>query len=346
MQNPEKRTVEEVDSTSTDAPVRFLDASDADGRAPAVGVSQRPHESLIRRLLGLVRFSHTVFALPFAGLACAFALSLEEQPSLTSLQLTLRLVGVLVCMVTARSAAMAINRLVDARFDAANPRTASRHIPAGLLSAKQVWIFFGLMTGAFIAACGLFLPNWLPLAFSVPVLMWICGYSFAKRFTSAAHIWLGIALSLAPICVWIALRGEIVIGNPADVLPACGLAVAIALWVTGFDIIYACQDAKFDKAAGLYSIPARLGVAGALRLAAALHGLMLIALGLLPFLFPQLSLGVIFAMGFVCVCALIVRQHTLVSAEDLGRVNIAFFNVNAIISFGISLIASVDAWMR
>jgi 4-hydroxybenzoate polyprenyltransferase len=346
MQRDQIGTEDKVDSTSTDSPVRSATDAQVALDASAKFANSRELEGLTRRFLGLIRFSHTVFALPFAALACAFALSLEEQPQLTTAALALRLAGVLLCMVSARSAAMAINRLVDARFDAANPRTATRHIPAGLLSASQVWLFFGCMVLVFIAACGLFLPNWLPLAFSIPVMAWICGYSFAKRFTTAVHLWLGVALALAPICTWVALRGEIVIASPVDLLPACGLASAIALWVAGFDIIYACQDAEFDRAVGLQSIPAKLGVRGALHLAGLFHVLMLLVLGLLPFLFRQLSLGLLYGVAYVAVCGLILRQHTLVSSQDLGRVNIAFFNVNAIISFGISLMAGIDAWIR
>ncbi len=174
--------------------------------APHEPVAQRA--GLVRRFLGLIRFSHTVFALPFAALACVFAVTVPNAIALTQSQWAARLLGVLVCMVAARSAAMAFNRLVDAKVDAANPRTAKRHIPAGELSANQVWIFFAATSALFIAGCLLFLPNWLPVALSIPVLAWICGYSFAKRFTSAAHLWLGVALALSPICTWVALRAK------------------------------------------------------------------------------------------------------------------------------------------
>ena len=327
--------VDHVDSTST-----------------ASNLPRAPHEarfspSLVRRFLELIRFSHTVFALPFAALACVFALVVpSEQLTLGFWQLLQRLLGVLLCMVTARSAAMAFNRLIDADIDARNPRTAARHIPAGLLSNSQVRNFFLASSTAFIAACLLFLPNWLPIAFSLPVLAWICGYSFAKRFTSAAHLWLGVALALTPICAWIALRGEVVAGDPADLLPALGLALAIALWVAGFDIIYACQDAEFDSEAGLWSIPARLGIAGALRISAGLHVGMLLVLFALPSLFSELSLGLLYYMALLAVGLLVVRQHALVNPQDLGRVGIAFFNINAAISLGFSLLAGIDACLR
>jgi 4-hydroxybenzoate polyprenyltransferase len=183
------------------------------------------------------------------------------------------------------------------------------------------------------------------LAGAAPVLVWICGYSFAKRFTSAAHLWLGVALALSPVCAWIAMRGEQVMLDPWDLGPSLGLALAIALWVAGFDIIYACQDAEFDRREGLHSVPARLGVAGALRLAAAAHGCMLVVLACLPWAFPQLRLGAIYGLSLAAVAVLVVVQHRLVRPDDLGRVNVAFFHVNAVISFGLSLATAVDAYL-
>ncbi|MEZ6135670.1 MAG: UbiA-like polyprenyltransferase [Pirellulaceae bacterium] len=322
-----------------------VDSTSMASAMPSLGISQ--DSSLVRRLLELIRFSHTIFALPFAALACVFALTHPVQPTdITTRTIVWRLLGVLICMVSARSAAMALNRLADARIDAANPRTANRHIPAGLLTVRQVQAFFVVSSAVFISACLLFLPNWLPLVFSVPVLLWLCGYSYAKRFTSAAHLWLGVALALSPACAWVAIRGEVVLQSPVDLLPAWGLAVAITCWVTGFDIIYACQDADFDRGAGLKSIPARLGIAGALRTAAALHAVMLVVLALLPSFFPQLSLGWLYALALVVVGGLVVWQHWLVRPDDLRRVNLAFFQVNATISFGLCLAAAIDAWLR
>ncbi len=303
-------------------------------------------KSLARRLLELIRFSHTVFALPFAALACVWALALPLQFDVSALQIAKRLLGVLLCMISARSAAMAFNRLVDARFDAANPRTAGRHLPAGELTAFQAWMFFGLMVAVFVGSCLLFLPNWLPLLLALPVLAWICAYSLAKRFTSAVHLWLGIALALSPICAWVAIRGEAVIADPRDCLPAVGLALAIACWVAGFDIVYACQDAEFDQNSKLHSVPARFGIAGALRMATGFHALMLLLLCLLPFFFPQLSLGWIYFGGLLFIAALVVRQHWILSPTDLGRVNEAFFQINAIISFFLSSVAALDAWLQ
>ncbi len=325
--------VNQVDSTSTESAVNCTLPGPANGET-----------GLVRRFLELIRFSHTVFALPFAALACVLAVVVPRTFELTTALWYSRLLGVLLCMVTARSAAMAFNRLVDARIDAMNPRTARRHIPAGDLSASQVWLFFAATSILFVLACLLFLPNWLPLACSTPVLAWICGYSFAKRFTSAAHLWLGFALALSPVCAWVALRGEMVMTDPTDLLPAVCLGLAIAFWVSGFDIIYACQDAEFDRSQQLHSIPARFGVAGALRIAAGLHSLMLLVLCCLP-RFSELRLGWLYWAALGGVTVLVITQHALVSAKDLGRVNVAFFQVNAVISFGFCLVTAIDSWM-
>ena len=183
----------------------------------------------IRNFLELIRFSHTVFALPFALLAAAMAWS---KPG--SVFRPMDLVGIVLCMVFARSAAMAFNRLVDRRIDAANPRTASRHIPAGLLSVPAVTAFTVICSAAFIASTLIFLPRQLPLQLSVPVLLFLLGYSYAKRFTSLCHYWLSAALMMSPIAAWIAVRDEFAV-EPAL------LAAVIFFWVGGFDILYACQ---------------------------------------------------------------------------------------------------------
>src|SRR5262249_48508644 len=161
--------------------------------------------------------------------------------------------GILLGLATARSAAMAFNRLADRGYDALNPRTASRHLPLGRLNVRSVAIFTAASAAAFLASPLLFLPNRWPLVLSIPVLLWLLGYSYTKRFTSLAHFWLGLALSLAPIAAWIALRGDLK-------WPPVLLAMAVLLWVAGFDTIYACQDVEFDRGAGLRSLPARLGV--------------------------------------------------------------------------------------
>ena len=245
--------------------------------------------------------------------------------------------GILLCMVTARTAAMAFNRLVDRSFDAANPRTATRHLPRGDLGVGEVLGLVVASCGAFIVATLLFLPNWLPLVLSVPVLAWLLGYSYAKRFTMLAHGWLGAALGMAPVAAWIALRGEALLANPADGLPALILGLAVTTWVAGFDIIYACQDAVFDVNQGLHSIPARLGVPRALTLAAGLHVVTLAVLATLPLVVPQL--GVIYWGTLVVIAALLVWEHSLVRPDDLSRVNQAFFTANAAI--GLLLLAAI-----
>ncbi|WP_425613716.1 UbiA-like polyprenyltransferase [Anatilimnocola sp. NA78] len=301
-----------------------------------------------RHLLAMIRFSHTIFALPFALLAAVMAWT-TPAPAGVDVSTAFRwqhLLGILICMVGARSAAMAFNRLVDRQIDAANPRTQTRHIPAGLLSLPTVILFTLISSVIFFAGTLLFLPNWLPIALSVPVLLFLLGYSYAKRFTSLAHFWLGIALMLAPVCVWIALRGEILLVHPRDILPAVMLGLVVLSWVAGFDIIYACQDADFDRQAKLRSVPATLGVAGALRLAAACHLVTLVLLGLLPLLCPELGLGWIYGSGVIAVAVLLIYEHALVKPGDLTRVNVAFFNVNAIVSFGLFVFGTIDLLLR
>lgn len=284
----------------------------------------------IRHILELIRFSHTIFALPFAGLAAVLA---WQQPD-TEFR-GQDLLGILLCMVFARSAAMAFNRVVDAGFDGDNPRTAKRHIPAGMLSRPFV-IGFTLATSlAFIATTLIFLPKRLPIILSVPVLLFLLGYSYAKRFTRWCHYWLSAALMLSPIAAWIAVRDEIAL-QPAL------LGFVIFFWVGGFDIIYACQDADFDRARQLQSIPARLGITGALRLAKVSHLLTVVAL----FVFWHFAqLGWVFFGGALLVSLLLAYEHSLVRADDLTRVNIAFFHVNAVVSIGLFCLGVLDLWV-
>ena len=294
----------------------------------------------LRLILEMIRFSHTIFALPFALLAAvmAWALSAAEGHSWRWQDL----IGILICMVAARSAAMAFNRIVDWKIDAANPRTEKRHIPQGSLAISSVVMFAVPMSVIFVAATLLFLPNRLPIYLSIPVLLILLGYSLTKRFTSLAHFWLGLALMLAPISAWIAIRGEILLANPADILPAVVLGTAVLLWVAGFDIIYACQDYQFDKQTGLHSVPTKLGVPNALRLAAVCHCGMIVALACLPFSNEALGLGAIYWCGIGAVAVLIIYEHMIVSPTDLERVNIAFFNVNAVVSLGLFAVSTVD----
>jgi 4-hydroxybenzoate polyprenyltransferase len=288
-----------------------------------------------RQLLELVRFSHTVFALPFALLAAALAW--KDEPFRAA-----DLLGILLCMVFARSAAMAFNRLADRHIDARNPRTATRHLPAGLLGVGTVWAFTIACAGGFVASTLLFLwrepSNPWPLILSGPVLLFVCGYSLAKRFTSLAHLWLGAALMLAPVAAWIAVKGL------DDLTVPLILGAAVMGWVTGFDILYACQDAAFDQAEGLHSIPARLGVARSLRVAAACHAVMFALLVALGFASPHL--GAVYFAGLGAVGLLLVYQHALVRPDDLSRVNRAFFHVNGVISVGLLVLVLVQLAVR
>ncbi|MFO0958125.1 MAG: UbiA-like polyprenyltransferase [Isosphaeraceae bacterium] len=281
----------------------------------------------VRELGGLIRFSHTIFALPFAILGGVLA-------SHTTTGWTFRgldWLGILASMVTARSAAMAFNRLADRKIDALNPRTAGRHLPSGRLSVGLVLAFTLACGLLFLASTALFLPrNPWPIALSVPVLLWLMAYSLTKRMTSLAHFWLGISLGMAPVAAWIAIRAGLA-------WPPIWLGLAVLFWVAGFDLIYACQDADFDRSAGLHSIPARLGIRGALRLAAACHLMTLVAFAGLGMAYPM---GWIYWVGLACVAGLLVYEHALVKPDDLSRVNEAFFQVNAVISLGL-LIASV-----
>jgi 4-hydroxybenzoate polyprenyltransferase len=290
--------------------------------------------------LELIRFSHTLFALPFALMAAlmAWTAGARSEPPLPFRWQDLA--GILLCMITARSAAMAFNRVADRRFDAANPRTAMRHIPAGILSVRYVALFAALCSVAFVASTLLLLPNRLPLYLALPVLGFLLGYSYAKRFTHLSHFWLGAALLLAPVCAWIALRGEAVIANPLDLLPAAVLGGAVLLWVAGFDIIYATQDADFDRQHKLQSLPARWGVERALRLAAVCHLGAVAFLIALPFVYSYL--GWIYWTGVAAIAMLLVYEHLLVRPGDLTRVNTAFFQVNAVIGLGLLAVVTLE----
>lgn len=297
-----------------------------------------------RHFLEMIRFSHTLFALPFALLAAIMAWYAGAFAEPRVAFRWFDLVGIILCMVFARSAAMAFNRLADRKIDAENPRTAKRHLPAGLLTSQAVTAFAILCAALFIASTLLFLPNRLPLYLSIPVLLFILAYSLTKRFTALAHFWLGASLMLAPLAAWIAIRGLVVQAQPSDLWPAVVLGLAVMLWVAGFDIIYACQDADFDRRAKLHSVPARLGVAASLRLAAGLHLGMLVLLFALPFVYPYL--GIVYYLGIAAVAALLIYEHSLVRADDLSRVNIAFQTVNSVISVGLLVVATIDLFWK
>jgi 4-hydroxybenzoate polyprenyltransferase len=261
----------------------------------------------------LVKFQHTLFALPFAILAAARAAGGVPEGR--------QIVWLLAAMVTARSAAMAFNRIVDRRYDAANLRTADRPLPRGALSTAAAWAFTLVMVAGFVLSAAMLNPACLSLT---PVaLVVVLGYSYAKRFTALSHVWLGLSLSIAPAGAWIGVRGAL--DEPYPFL----LAAAVVFWTAGFDVIYACQDVAFDRSAGLRSIPARVGVASALRVAAVMHAFFagtLVALGVVD------GSGWIWWAGVGFVVSLLVYEHAIVRPDDLKRVNVAFFRVNAAVS--------------
>ena len=303
--------------------------------------------SQVRLYLEMVRFSHTIFAMPFAilaGLWCV-ALGFSEQSWNSPAISPLRWLATILCMVTARNFAMTVNRLADRQHDASNPRTAARHLPAGLISVRAAIGFCVANAVGFVLSCILFMPNWLPLVLAGPLLLFLGGYSYAKRLTAGVHFYLGLSLMLAPICVWLALRGEVLQVSWLDGLPAILIGAVVLLWVSGFDLIYACQDFVFDRAAGLYSMPARIGVKASLRLAAVLHTLLFIPAILLLLLCPQLNLGWIYGLGLATIVALLVYEHWLVRPDDLSRVNAAFFQANAVIGLIFLISGGLDAWI-
>ncbi|MBM3976545.1 MAG: 4-hydroxybenzoate octaprenyltransferase [Planctomycetes bacterium] len=277
----------------------------------------------------LVRFSHSVFALPFALISALLAA--RGLPPWSTLG------WILLCCVAARTAAMGFNRLVDRGIDARNPRTAARELPAGRLAPAAVAALVVLCSALFIAAAWRLGPlcGWLaPLVLAV-----LLGYSYAKRFTALAHLWLGLALGLAPLGAWLAVRGSLEGGLAAPLL----LSAAVIAWVAGFDVLYACQDCEFDRRAGLHSIPARLGIARALRVSELLH---VLAFALLAAFAVRggLSYGTAFALALAG--ALLYWQHRLVRPDDLSRLDLAFFTLNGWVGFVLLLGVSTDLWLR
>ena len=261
----------------------------------------------------MIKIEHTLFALPFAFLGAVLAAKGLPTPW--------QLLWIVVAMVGARSAAMAFNRITDRSFDAKNPRTASRALPAGLLSVGFVWAFTLTSAALFLLAAALL--NRLTLILSPVALACLLLYSGTKRWTQFSHLVLGACLSMAPTGAWIAVRGTI--ADPAPLL----LSLVVLLWTAGFDVLYACQDYDFDRRDGLKSIPARVGIARALWIARALHALAFLAL---VWLFVVTQLGSLAFAGVIATGVLLVYQHRLIRAEDLSRLNAAFFTTNAFVS--------------
>ena len=263
----------------------------------------------------LVRFSHTVFALPFALMGAVLAAG--GVPGARALGL------ILLAMVSARSAAMAMNRLADHAIDARNPRTSRRELPAGILSRAQVTAFLVSTAGAFVLVCALL--NRLTLLLSPVALAVLLSYPYAKRFTSLCHLWLGAALGLSPVGAWIAVRGEFGAGSVSVAL----LGGAVLLWTAGFDVIYALLDVEFDRKERLFSLPARFGAGPALFLSAAFHAGSVACLALSA---GPAGLGAIWLAGVGAAALLLVYEHAIVKPGNLARVNTAFFTVNGIVS--------------
>lgn len=276
--------------------------------------------------LEMIKIEHTLFALPFAILGAVLAA--KGIPSLE------KLFWISMCMVGARSAAMAFNRLIDRKFDAANPRTKMRAIPAGLLSTHFVVVFTIISSAIFLFSSAQL--NQLTLALSPIALGSVLFYSYTKRFTSFSHIVLGWCLSIAPTGAWIAIVGEF------HIIPIL-LSAIVMLWTAGFDIVYACQDYEFDKESKLHSIPQKLGINHALWIARTFHLIMFI---LLVIFFFVASLKWIGAIGVLLSAILLVRQHSLVSEKDLSRLDAAFFTTNATLSIILLVTVGADVLVK
>ncbi|QPJ65720.1 MAG: UbiA family prenyltransferase [Candidatus Nitrohelix vancouverensis] len=276
----------------------------------------------LQSILRDIKLPHTIFALPFAVMS-AF-LAAEGLPEWG------QLFWIVMAMVGGRSAAMAFNRIVDARFDAKNPRTEKRALPAGEVDKRSYLIF--LVASSLLLVYASYRLNSLAFYLSPVALAIVFSYSLAKRFTAYSHVWLGFAISVAPVGAWVAIREEIS-------LVSLVLAAAVVFWLAGFDIIYSCLDAEFDRTHGLHSVPQRFGVALALRLSFASHALMvlfLIALSFVPLL------GWMYLLGVLATAALLWYEHSLVRADDLSKVNMAFFNVNGCVSLLLMFVVIAD----
>lgn len=280
----------------------------------------------IKTLLEMIKFSHTIFAFPFALMGVVLAsLASGEAPSVG------QVFWVCVAMVGARTTAMGLNRLIDAKIDAKNPRTADRHIPAGKVSVWEAALFILVALIIFLFAAWMLNPLCLKLA---PIVVgFFVLYSYCKRFTHFAHVVLGLCLAAAPIGAWVALRGDLS-------WSVISLGIAVLFWVSGFDVFYALQDYDYDVEHGLHSVPSRLGKEKAFILVRIFHGLMLLFLLLV---LPGSGLGWIYFSGVVVVAGLLVYEHLLVKPDDLSKLDAAFFNMNGYISVTIFVFTLIDA---
>ena len=270
-----------------------------------------------------IKIQHTVFALPFAVMSAFLAAG--GMPEIE------KLLWIIVCMLGARSAAMAFNRIVDARFDKENPRTRDRALPSGKINVGNYAVFLVASSALFIFSA--WMLNSLAFYLSPVALAIVFFYSLTKRFTAFSHFWLGLAISIAPVGAWVAIREEI---SFTSLL----LGAAVICWLIGFDILYACLDIEADRANRLHSIPERFGIETALKMAFASHAVMVVFL--LVLLEPTVLLGWVYLAGVVLVAGLLVYEHSLIKKDDLSKVNMAFFNVNGIISIGLMIFVIVD----
>ncbi len=261
----------------------------------------------------MIKFEHTLFALPFAFLGAVLAA--DGLPTLR------QIVWITVAMIGARSAAMSFNRIIDRRYDAENPRTANRELPSGKLSVSFAWTFFAAFVALFLLAS--YELNRLAFLLSPVALLSVLGYSYAKRFTNFSHLILGWALAISPAGAWIAVRGAI-----DSEIPLL-LSLLVMMWTAGFDVLYACQDFEYDRKKGLRSIPARFGIKNSLMIARIFHAQ---AFFVLILLYLMTGLGWLALFGVIATGALMIYQHTLVKPNDLSRLNAAFFTTNAFVS--------------
>ena len=270
-----------------------------------------------------IKIQHTVFALPFAVMSAFLAAG--GMPEIE------KLLWIIVCMLGARSAAMAFNRIVDARFDKENPRTRDRALPSGKINVGNYAVFLVASSALFIFSA--WMLNSLAFYLSPVALVIVFFYSLTKRFTAFSHFWLGLAISIAPVGAWVAIREEI---SFTSLL----LGAVVVLWLIGFDILYSCMDIEADRINRLHSIPQRFGIETALKMALASHAVMVVFL--LVLLEPTVLLGWVYLAGVVLVAGLLVYEHSLIKKDDLSKVNMAFFNVNGIISVGLMIFVIVD----
>jgi 4-hydroxybenzoate polyprenyltransferase len=275
----------------------------------------------------MIKFEHTIFALPFALAAAAVA---ARGHGLT----VARLVGIVIAMAAARTAAMGFNRIADRHIDAKNPRTARRELPAGAVTLRAAWTLTLVSAAAFVVAAALLGP--LCLALSPVALALLFGYSFTKRFTFLCHLFLGLAIAAGPAGAWIAVRGDFTL------VPGL-LMLAVACWIAGFDVLYALADRDFDRGAGLHSIPAKFGVPGALLISGVLHAVTLAALTALA---PIAHLGAPYLVGVAIVAALLVYEHAIVRPSDLSRLDAAFFTLNGYVSVVFFIATLADVLLR